>query len=399
MQDLSRVEEVSITLFQGMEGLESLKDAWNDVITGMEHRHYFHLWEWFHSYLACLAPNPNELLFFLFKKGETPVAIFPLQFTTISFGGLRLRTLAFPSHGHMMLCDLICHRDALHLPLFRLLGEHLRNQKQSWDLIQLRHLLEDTCAIQVIRQHPPTRFVLRYDGLRHDGRCDFMDVTGTYEIFVSGLSKNFRRSLKRARQYLDELPGVQFTFTRSGPQLEEKLDALMDVEASGWKGVLGSGTAIKLHPALRCFYRTLTRTLSAYGRVSINTLTTDGKCIAAQFCILLDNTAYILKIGYDEDYKRYAPGNLLMDLFLKRCMEDCKIDRINLITNAAWHVDWKPKAYDKLTLFIFNSNPAGLLGFVIQKSYPILNKHYQAYIQPHLPKRMQEWIEKISHET
>jgi hypothetical protein len=226
-----------------------------------------------------------------------------------------------------------------------------------------------------------------------------MDATGTYESFLSGLSRNFRRNLKRARQYLDELPGVDFAFTSNGPELEEKLDAFMDVEASGWKGALGSGTAIKLHPSLRCFYRTLTHSLSACGRVSINTLTANGRCIAAQFCIMLDHTAYILKIGYDEGYKRYAPGNLLIDLFLKRGMADCTIESINLITDAEWHLDWRPKAYGKSNLYLFNATPAGYFGFVILKSYRMLKKQYQAHIQPHLSQRIQEWIGRLFHET
>ena len=395
MDGLLKETDVSITLFQGMEGLESLRNTWDEIVSGMTRRHFFHLWEWHHSYLECLASDPNAMMFFLFTRGETPVAIFPLQFIKISLRGLILKTYTFPSHDHMMLCDLVCHREALLLPLFQLLSKHLRNQGKSWDLIQLPHLLEDACAIQVIDNHPPsTRFLLR-----HEGRCDFMDTTGTYEPFLSGLSKNFRRSLKRARQYLDELPEVQFTCTQSDPDLEEKLEAFMDVEASGWKGALGSGTAIKLHPDLRCFYRTLTHTLSASRKVSINTLTADGRCIAAQFCILLDHTAYILKIGYDEGYKRYAPGNLLVDFFIRRSMDGCTIKNINLITDAEWHGDWKQKSYDKSKLYLFNTTPAGLIGFVIMKSYPLFKKHYQAYIQPYLSKRIQEWIGRLSHET
>ena len=386
MQQSAGDEHVTITLFQGIEGLESLRDAWNEIVSGMTRRHFFHLWEWHHSYLKCLEPDPNNLIFFLFTKGETPVAIFPLQFTKISLGGLKLKALAFPSHNHILLCDLVCHREALPLPLFQLLSQHLRNQGKSWDMIQLPHLLEDACAIQVINNHPPSRLLLK-----HEGRCDFMDTTGTYEPFLSGLSKNFRRSLKRAKQYLDdELSGVQFTFTQNDPELEERFETFMDVEASGWKGTLGIGTAIKLHPNLMCFYRTLTWTLSTSGKVSINTLTADGKCIAAQFCLLLDDTAYILKIGYDEGYKRYAPGNLLVDLFIKRSMEGCTIKNINLITDAEWHEDWKPKSYDKSELYIFNATPAGLIGFVILKFYPLLKKYYQAYIKPHLPRPIQE---------
>jgi hypothetical protein len=368
-----------------MEGLESLRHTWNIIVSGMTRRRYFHLWEWHHSYLKCLEQDPNGLMFFLFTKSETPVAIFPLQFKKISLGGLKLRALAFPSHNHIPLCDLVCHSEALPLPLFQLLIRHLRNQGKSWDMIQLPNLLEDACAVQVMNNHPPPRVLLR-----REGRCDFMDTTETYESFLSGLSKNFRRSLKRARQYLDELPGVQFTFTQDSPDLEERFETFLDVEASGWKGALGIGTAIKLHPSLRCFYQTLTHTLSASGKVSINTLTADGKCIAAQFCILLDGTTYILKIGYDEDYKRYAPGNLLVDLLIKRSMEGCAIKKINLITDAEWHEDWRPKSYDKLTLCLFNATPAGLIGFAILKFYPILQTHYQAHIQPHLPKRIQK---------
>jgi hypothetical protein len=379
MQHVSINREVSISLFEGMEGLESLRDAWNEIVSGMTRRHFFHLWEWHHSYLQCLDPYPNDLKFFLFTKGKTPVAIFPLQLTKISLGGLKLKALAFPTNNHILLCDVICNNDVLHLPLFQLLSVYLRNQGQSWDLIQLPHVLEDACAIRIMNNSPPPRFLLR-----QDGRCDVIDTTETYESFLSGLSKNFRRSLKRAKQYLCELPRLQFTFTQNGPELEEKLEVFMDVEASGWKGTQGVGTAIKLHPNLIRFYHTLTHTLSDSGKISINTLTTNEKCIAGQFCILLDDTAYILKIGYDEGYKRFAPGNLLVDLFIKRSMEDCTIKNINLITDAEWHGDWRPKSYDKLSLYLFNATPAGLIGFVILKLYPHIKKHYQTYIKPHL---------------
>jgi len=391
---MSDNKDITITPFQGLKGLESLKDDWNNIVSGMPRRHFFHLWEWYHSYLQCLEPNPDCMLFFLFRKGETPVAVLPLQVAKISLGGLKLKALAFPSHNHLLLCDLIGKPEALNLPLLQVLNQHLRAQGQSWDVIHLPHLLEDACTLPVVKNHPPPRFLLK-----QEGRCDFMDATATYESFLSGLSKNFRRSLKRARQHLDELPGVQFTFTQNGPELEERFEAFLDVEASGWKGAQGVGTAIKLHPNLRSFYHSLTQALSASGKVSINTLSADGKCIAAQFCLLLDHTVYILKIGYDENYKRYAPGNLLVDLFLKQSMEAGAIKNMNLITDAAWHADWKPKSYDKFKLDIFNSTLPGLIGFAILKSYSLLKKHYLAYIQPRLPERLQEWLGRLAHET
>jgi len=92
-------------------------------------------------------------------------------------------------------------------------------------------------------------------------------------------------------------------------------------------------------------------------------------------------------------------GNLLVDLFIQWSREDCTINNIHLITDAEWHVDWMQRAYDKSTIYIFNATPAGLLGFIVLKSYPILKKHHQVYIQPHRSQRRQEWIGRLFHET
>lgn len=45
MQHWLRAMDVSITLFQGMEWLESLRDTWKDEVSGMHHRRFSHLWE------------------------------------------------------------------------------------------------------------------------------------------------------------------------------------------------------------------------------------------------------------------------------------------------------------------------------------------------------------------
>jgi len=386
MNHLLRATDVSITIFQGVEGLESLRNTWEDVVSGMHNRRFFHLWEWHHSYLKCLEPDPQSLLYFLFTKGKTPVAIFPLRVTKISLGGLQLKTLTFSSsQNHAQICDIICHRDALHLPLFQLLVQHLRNQGESWDVIHLPHLLEDACAITTIQQYPPSAFVLR-----PDGGCDFIDVTGTYEAYVLGLSKNLRRSLKRSKQYLKALPEVRITFAQDSPDLEDRLEAFMDVDASGWKGFQGTGTAIKLQPKLVFFYRELTRTFSVSGNVAINTLNIDGKCVAAQFCLLADDTVYMLKIGYDENYKRYAPGKHLLNLFIKQCMENPKVKSINFVTDTEWHADWRPKTIDKSELYIFNASLAGIIGFAFLKCHGVLLKNYLLHIKPRIPKRILE---------
>jgi CelD/BcsL family acetyltransferase involved in cellulose biosynthesis len=386
--------DLTVTVVRGVAGLESIRNAWEDVFAGMERRLFFHLWEWYYSYLKCLAPDPDALLFFLFKKDGTPVAVFPLELTEISLRGLKLKSLTFPSHDHLPLCDLICRREALDLPLFQVLIEALRNRRNNWDLIRLSHLMEDSCVLRMIRQRPPGRFVLRPDGC-----CDFMYTTESYESFLSDHSKKFRENLKRTKNLLGKLSGVEFMVACSGPELDMSFEAFVDVEASGWKGASGSGTAIKLCPRLSNFYQMLERTLCETGRVSIHTLNAEGKCIAAQFCIRLDETVYTLKMGYDEKYRRYAPGNLLRDFLIQRSIEDDSIRQINFVTDAAWHEEWKPESCDKVILDIFNTTPAGLVGFAALKVYPVLKKHYLTHIKHHLPGSIRDWIGRRFHGT
>jgi hypothetical protein len=386
MQHPLREDDISITLFRGLEGLESLREGWNKIVSVMSRRNFSHLWEWYHGYLQWLEPDPASILFFLFEKEGDPIAIFPLRATEVSLRGLKLSTLAFISHAHMQLCDVISRDDTLQLPLFQLLSRHLRHLDESWDLIQLPFLLEDACAVRAVHNRPPARLLLRFDT-----RCDFLDTTGSYPSFQSGLPKKFGGSLKRAKQSLAELSGVEFAFTREGPELEERFEAFLDVEASGWKGALGSGTAIKLDPNLTGFYRTLIRSLSDSGQLSINTLTAEGKCIAAQFCITLDRTAFLLKLGYDEDYRHCAPGNLLMDRFVQKCIEDDAIDSINLIAESNWLTLWRAKTCDKYRLYHFNSTPAGLLGFACLKTNQIIRKNYQSRIQPRIAGMMRKY--------
>ena len=49
----------------------------------------------------------------------------------------------------------------------------------------------------------------------------------------------------------------------------------------------------------------------------------------------------ILKIGYDEQYARLGPGQVLLDRTLQRCCEDPAVKRLDLVADAPWCSDWQ----------------------------------------------------------
>ena len=375
---------IMIRSFQGLEGLEAIREAWEEITAGMGCKHFFHLWEWHYSYLKWLETDPAAVHFFLFSDNRGPLAVIPLRSTQISLGGVKLKAFSFPSHDHLSLCDLIAREEMLERPLLRFLQEELRDRGEAWDVILLRHLLADSAAGKVAR-HSGALYLPR-----PDGGCDIIDLDGTYRNYIAGLSKNFRRSLKRAEQSLEELTDVRVCFIGGGRELEEAFRNFTEVEASGWKGGGGTGTAIALQPGLASFYREVAQLFAALGKVSVNTLAVDGKCVAAQFCLSMDDRVYILKIGYDEAYKRQAPGKHLMDLFIRRCMADGAVAGINLVTDAAWHADWNPRTVPKEDLILFNSTPRGLFAYGLLRGHATLRRLYGEYLKPHLPSRLRE---------
>ena len=381
---------VSIIPYQGMNGLEALREKWKDVLSGMTRRRFFHLWEWHHSYLECLETEPDAMFFFLFSEGDTPVAVFPLRLSTISKFGVRFNRWTFPSHNHLLLSDIICREDAIALPLFQIFTRYLRRRKMPWDVICLAHLLEDACAVRVLRTHANPKTLLQTEG-----RCDFTDTVGGYETLSPKLSRNFRKSIKQARKHLYQLPDIAVTFAAGRQQLEDGLEAFMAVESSGWKGLSGTGTAIALHPELVRFYRELTRSLSVSGHIRINTISAGERCIAAQFCIVEDDAVYMLKIGYDEAYRRCAPGKILNELFIQKCMADSDINFINYVTDAAWHKDWSPESYTKSLCYVFNGSAAGMLGLMGLKLSDIVKDVYQRRLKPRISEKIQKRVSNI----
>jgi hypothetical protein len=85
------------------------------------------------------------------------------------------------------------------------------------------------------------------------------------------------------------------------------------------------------------------------------------KLLAAQYAIGIDDTLYLLKIGYDQESSKLSPGNLLLEWLIKRCHEDKKYRRINLITNLPWQDCWNPVPVACYNFFLCNNSPRGLL--------------------------------------
>ena len=356
----------------GREGLAGIRDDWEQVLVRMERKRYFHYYQWYDAYINALDNDPSAMHFFLACEDNTPVAVFPLKRSSRRIGGLSLKVLELPRHSHMPLRGVPYASYAEHTDLLSEFTRYLRRQREvAWDVLCFGNLLEDSCVLGCMSGLSGVLTVVK-----RTSRCDYF-LCDDYSEMFSRFSKKFRSSLRTARNHLGRVEGVRFTSSREQSELVERFASFLGVEASGWKGEEGTGTAIQLLPAVKNFYLNLIQGFGGFGGCEIHILEATGECLAACFCLRVDDTIYALKIGYSEGHKKASPGNMLWESLLEKYAIDPEIRFFNCVGTAEWLQKWRPLAYDMYDVHIFNRSPRGVWGALLLRARTALGACYR----------------------
>lgn len=354
---------VSVRRFDGKEGLNALREAWNRLAQSLQSSWFFHLHGWYRSYLEALEPDPQSVHFFVLYRDGSPVAIFPLKYSTRRLRGVLLRSLEFPQHEHLNLCDAVFERSSNNEGLVRILVSHLRGQSDLlWDVLYLSRIVEDSAVAFSLNAAPPPCLIPSRRGFSRYVKC-----LDSPEAMGERLAGSFRRNLRRLERRAQEAGKLEYRSYRSVQELSPAFAAFLEVEASGWKGTQGQGTAITCDASLRAFYTGLVEHCLPGGEPVINLLWLNDSCIAGQFGLLVDRVLYIIKIGYHENYAHLAPGNLLMERVLADGGRDPTMRAISFVTDPPWSHLWRPESRLVSNYYIFNRTLRGLASYLAHR--------------------------------
>ena len=385
---------LTVEVYQGRPGLEAVAGDWQRLLENLGHRRFFHSLGWWKSCLNALDDDLGQVSFFVVKRAGQAVAIFPLQCQVRSCCGLSVRQWALPAHMHMPLNDILCDPGTAITEAVAALSRALREDTfGGWDVLNFTEVLaESMLARQVINARGGLA------ALKQTKTCDSLPCTGSYEEMTAQFSNNFRSNLNKARNKLARNKDVEFRSTTDQPALNSAFQDFLNIEASGWKGAKGTGTAIKLHPELVSFYQSLIDELSPTREVMINSLLVGGKTIASQFCVKDRDTLYVLKLAYDEEWSRVAPGNMLLEQVIMKGIQDRHFRYINLVGNPPWFKAWRPEGTAVYTLWLFNLTPAGLALCGIAKMKQWLRPYYYKYLKrEQLPAKAPHAGDRVSN--
>ncbi|MEO8288315.1 MAG: GNAT family N-acetyltransferase [Chloroflexota bacterium] len=280
------------------------------------------------------------------------VGALPLMAERGSMYGAPVRRLVAAANDHSCRFDMIAwDSKAVGAAFFsRLVAD------TSWDVLCIRDVPEEGNARQLYEAAQAAGFPC---GAWESLRSPYIALPGSPEAYESRLSAKHKSNLRRRRKNLSTQGRVSVEQVTGSVDLSAKLEEGFALEASGWKG--RKGTAISQEAATWGFYSELARNESYRGALSLYFLRLDGKPLAFQYGLLDGGAFYLLKPSYDEAYKEYSPGHLLMQDVVRDCIAREMLEFDFLGPDMPWKRDWTGSVRRHDWLFIFRDSRYGRL--------------------------------------
>ena len=356
---------IETEIFRGPSGLARVADDWDRILAETPHRSLYHLRELWESAAGTIVPDPESLVVLQMRRGGAPAAIALLQRSIRSRFGVKLRQWHVPKHVEVPPRGFLAAPGVSGAEIVAAIKRTLRGKVAGgWDVLSLSGVLDAAPVSDVIASPPGLSIV----GLRKT--CDAIVCGATYEDMLAGFSRNFRSNLSKARNKLAKEAEVEFRSTTDPARVRAGFDEFVEIEASGWKGAKGSGTAMKLHPEVLAYYRRLLDRLAGRGVVVSNCLRVGGRPIASQMCLKVDGTLHLYKLAYDEAWARVAPGNMLLEWVVKKGIAEGDVKEVDILGNPRWFRDWRPVSRNVHDVHLFNTTPVGLAVHAAMRAKP-----------------------------
>ncbi len=168
-------------------------------------------------------------------------------------------------------------------------------------------------------------------------------LEGGFEQYWSARSRTLIKNMRRYGNRIerDDLR-LEFEAATEPAHVTARVVDYGLLESAGWKGALG--TAASLDSIQGRFYAAMMRGFAERGDAAVYSLLHGEHVVACRLVVRSPTMIVILKTTYDESYRRYAPGRLLLRAVLREMFERHTGAVVEFYTNAtdeqlAWATD------------------------------------------------------------
>jgi CelD/BcsL family acetyltransferase involved in cellulose biosynthesis len=170
--------------------------------------------------------------------------------------------------------------------------------------------------------------------------------------------KNVARLSRKAER---EVGAISLHESEPGPSHRSAFHEFLKVESSGWKGASGTSTSVADDKLANRFFSSLLLDFESDWTVRVFTLQFGSQTVAAALAVFSGSAWHILKIGYNEEFRQYGPGGILLLAFLKKMCNDESVNCVSLITSPNWADRWHFQKTPVYEAYLFSNGLKGRL--------------------------------------
>lgn len=301
----AHARELLLDVVTDYQGLLRLEDQWNKLMLEVGETSPFVTHAWTCAWWEAFAAD-SQLHVLILRKGDRICGLAPLMFSRVRRYGMSIRRLGTLYNLHVQRTSFLVHDDCRD-EFLQLFWKHVRSVAPAWDVLELSPFDRLSPTLPLIEAAAAgSRLPIQY---WTEGHSPFLSIAGTWDTYLKTLSNNRRGNFLRQFKKLAELGEVEVELVTGGDALDAALQDGYRIEAMGWKGT--QGTAIGSDPTLSAFYASLAARMAATDGLRLYFLRVGGRRIAFQYCVETKDRLYVLKPGYDPEFARFSPSQLL----------------------------------------------------------------------------------------
>jgi Acetyltransferase (GNAT) domain len=307
---------------------------------------------WFRHYVDALCPNDPALRFHVVRRDGAAIA------------ALALRAMAADWTRHARLESLGNYYTTLYAPALAdtaarddvvALLDAIIDSHRPLASLRLQPMDHESRGYRLLLEAARRRGLVPFEFYCHVNW--FLRGHVDWPTYLTQRTAKMRSNIKRAQKKFEHDGGSVEVITAAA-DMPRGMQAYQQVYQSSWKQA-------EPHPE---FITGLAEAFAYQGWTRVGVAWLQGRPIAAQLWFVANGRAEIYKVAYDEAYKDYSPGTVLMARLAQDAMQDDRVHEVDfLVGDDEYKRIWMSERRERRGIVAYNPRTlAGATGALLE---------------------------------
>jgi len=337
------------------EKFKNLKKSWNALLISSGIKSVFLSWEWQYTWWEQYRDRLEqpELFIVIGYENEKPAVIFPGYIEYENKGNARSLFFLgsrFESTDYLNFISAVKNKSGT----IEQICDFLLNTGRQIDIWRFINILEKDELLNVLAEYSKSKNF--YSARHHHRICPYIKLSGTWEDFVNGLSKNMRYNLRRRTRNLFKKHNAQFIRLTKKAEIDKAIEILFDLHEKRF--TMKEDKSIFQKELRHDFHKNVSRRLADADILRIFQIKIDSEIAATLYCFEFANEMMYFQAGFDPKWEKISVGLVLMG----KCIEYSYQQKLEIFDFMRGAEDYKFKWTDtfrKMDLINIAVSPKG----------------------------------------